>query len=103
MNNDKLLYSKCLEIYDIEASFLDSLADSGLIQIVLSDDEKFIESDCLSDFEKFVRWYYDLNINIEGIEALSHMLIKVESLQKEVNRLQEELHFYKHEDIHEIF
>ncbi|MDI3506012.1 MAG: MerR family transcriptional regulator, heat shock protein HspR, partial [Bacteroidota bacterium] len=49
----------------------------------------------LDDLEQFVRWRYDWDINIEGIEAMHHLLGKVRALQAEVERLQNELDFYK--------
>jgi cell shape-determining protein MreC len=42
-----------------------------------------------------MRWYYDLDINIEGIEALNYLLEKVKSLQEEIQQLKNELRFYK--------
>ena len=96
MSKNRLLYSQYLQIYEVEQSFLDSLSDSGLIQVVLQDDgEKFIEYDDLSEIEQFMRWHYDLNINVEGIEALYHMLGRVKKLQSEIERLGSELRFYK--------
>lgn len=95
MSKNRLLYSEYLHIYEVEQSFLDSLSESGLIRVVLQDDEKFIEYDDLSQIEQFMRWHYDLNINVEGIEALYHMLGRVKSLQSEIEQLNSELRFYK--------
>jgi len=36
--------------------------------------------------EKFARWHYELAINSEGIEALAHLLGRMDRLQEE-NRL----------------
>lgn len=95
MSVKRLLYSECLRIYEVEKSFVDSLHDVGLIHVVDYEDERFIEFDELSDLEQFIRWYYDMEINVEGIDALKHMLGKVKYLQSEVNQLRNELQFYK--------
>ncbi|MDR1743382.1 MAG: chaperone modulator CbpM [Dysgonamonadaceae bacterium] len=95
MSKNRLLYSEYLRIYEVEQSFIDSLNESGLIRLVLQDDEKFIEYDDLSEIEQFVRWHYDLNINVEGIEALHHILGRVKNLQAEIRQLNNELKFYK--------
>lgn len=95
MSKNRLLYSEYLQIYEVEQSFVDSLGESGLIEIVLQDDEKFIEYNDLSEIEQYIRWYYDLNINVEGIEALHHMLERVKNMQSEIEILSNELRFYK--------
>lgn len=95
MKVNRLLFSECLRIYEVEESFIESLHEVGLIQVVVSNEEKFIEYDELSDFEQFIRWYYEMDINVEGIDALRHVLEKVKSLQTEIDLLRSELHFYK--------
>ncbi|MDD2243449.1 MAG: chaperone modulator CbpM [Dysgonamonadaceae bacterium] len=96
MDRKKLLYSECLEIYNIEESFMDSLEDSGLVHVSVDEDNsRFIEIEELVGLEQFMRWHYDLNINIEGIEALHHMLDRVKALQDEIEQLQNEIRFYK--------
>lgn len=95
MSGSRLLYSECLRIYDVEESFIESLQDVGLIHIVDQDEDRFIEYDDLSDLEQFIRWHYEMDINVEGIDALRHILQKVRSLQSEIDRLSNELRFYK--------
>lgn len=95
MNANRLLYSECIRIYGVEEVFIDSLIESGFIRDVSHDEERYIEYDVLSDFEQFVRWYYDMDINIEGIEALYYTLNKVKTLQSEITELKSELNFYK--------
>ena len=96
MDNKKLLYNECIKIYNVDEAFIDSLEDSGLVSISTDEyNERFIEVDELADLEQFMRWYYDLNINVEGIEALYHMLDRVKSMQEELDRLQNEIRFYK--------
>ncbi|MDD4777633.1 MAG: chaperone modulator CbpM [Fermentimonas sp.] len=95
MSGKRLLYSECLIIYDVEESFIDSLHEVGLIHVVDHEEERFIEYQELSDLEQFIRWYYDMDINVEGIDALRHMLEKVKALQSEIDQLRSELQFYK--------
>lgn len=95
MSGKRLLYSECLRVYRVEESFIESLHEVGLIQVVEREEERFIEYDELSDLEQFIRWYYDMDINVEGIDALRHMLEKVKLLQSEIDQLKTELQFYK--------
>lgn len=95
MSGNRLLYSECLRIYEVEESFIESLQEVGLIQVIDQEEERFIEYDDLSDLEQFIRWHYEMDINVEGIDALRHMLERVRSLQSEVEQLRNELRFYK--------
>lgn len=95
MSGNRLLYSECLRVYEIDESFIESLREVGLIQVVRQDDDRFIEYDDLSDLEQFIRWHYEMDINVEGIDALHNMLDRVRLLQSEIERLRNELQFYK--------
>ena len=95
MNEKRRLYSACLEIYNIEKTFVDSLNESGLINIVMEQELEYVECDDLEYLEQYIRWNRDLDINIAGIEALHHMLQRINSLQEELSQLRNELAFYK--------
>lgn len=79
----------------LEETFIASLQEVGLIRVVDQDDDRFIEYEDLSDLEQFIRWYYEMDINVEGIDALRHMLQRVRSLQSEIAQLRHELQFYR--------
>ena len=95
MSKEKITYRQCVQIYQVEETFLDALHSSGLIEVVMEEEDRYIEYDYLQEIEQFVRWYYELEINIEGIEALHHMLQQVHELQSDVEKLRNELKFYK--------
>ena len=95
MSRKKITYTECLQIYQVEETFLNQLESSGLIEIVIEEDDRYIEYDYLQEIEQFVRWHYELEINMEGIEALYHMLQQVQQLQDDVERLRGVLSFYK--------
>ena len=95
MNERRILYSECLEIYKIERSFVEELNQSGLVRLVTEQEREFVECDELEYLEQFIRWNRDLDINVAGIEALHHLLQRMNSLQDELNRLKNELAFYK--------
>ena len=56
---------------------------------------EYVECDDLEYLEQYIRWNRDLDINIAGIEALHHMLQRINSLQEELSQLRNELAFYK--------
>ncbi len=81
--------------HEIEISFIDSLQQNGLIEITMIEDAWFIDSDQLLQLEKFVRFYYELDINLEGIETISHLLERVNALQDELTMLKNRLGIYE--------
>ncbi len=89
MKTEDLIPAKdfCLH-HNIEYSFISSLQNSGLISVTSIKRSSFIHSDDLSKLEKFVRLHYELDINLEGIETINHLLDKMEEMQNEIVRLQ---------------
>jgi hypothetical protein len=67
----------------------------GLIEVTTIEQNRFIDTERLLDLEKFVRLYYELDINLEGIEAITHLLNKIRSLQDEINSLRNRLYLYE--------
>jgi hypothetical protein len=82
-------------VHDIEFSFVYSLQQSGLIEIIKIRDKNFIEADRLHQLEKFVRLYYDLDINLQGIETINYLLDRISSMQDEINNLRNKLRVYE--------
>jgi len=73
--------------HNIEYSFISSLEDSGLIRVSSIEQSTYIPTDELQKLEKFVRLHYDLDINVEGIETINHLLERIEELQKQILQL----------------
>lgn len=78
----------------IEPDFIRALHQSGLIHCQINGQDYFIDSDELPQIEQYARLHYDLDINLEGIEAIAHLLSQIESMQKEIRKLQEHMTFY---------
>lgn len=78
---------ECCTIYNIEFTFLESLNDFGLIEIVPVENNRFLPEDQLRDLERMIRLHYELDINMAGIDAISHLLKRLHDLQEEVRRL----------------
>ncbi|MBK6949059.1 MAG: chaperone modulator CbpM [Haliscomenobacter sp.] len=80
--------------HNIEISFLNLLQQNGLIEISTIESTYFVEKEQLPQLEKYVRFYYDLDINLEGIETITYLLQRIENLQNEIINLKNRLHFY---------
>ena len=77
--------------YSIDDSFVHSLRDYGLMEIVVMEDQEVIPEDQVKDFEKMLRLHYELEINLEGIDAINHLLHQIRDLQEEVKSLRNRL------------
>ncbi len=77
--------------YRIETSFVESLNDSGLIDIQREADTWYVQYSQLAEIEKYIHLHYDLDINLEGLEAISHLLKRIDNLQAEVQLLRNRL------------
>lgn len=76
----------------IDVSFIKQLAAHGLLSGTTNSDVVFLVNDDLPAIERYTHLHYDLDINIEGIEAIDHLLKKVNELQQEITYLHNKLH-----------
>lgn len=72
---------------NIELSFIYSLRDYGLVETVVIEENIFLHKDALDLVEKIVRLHYDLDINLEGIQTITHLLKKIEKMQEQIVHL----------------
>lgn len=79
-----ILINKICSHHNIEVSFVYALQEFGLIEVVEVADNQYLSNEQLEGFEKIIRLHYELNINLEGIDAIAHLLQRMESLQEEL-------------------
>jgi MerR HTH family regulatory protein len=84
--------------HNIEISFISSLQQTGLLDITNRDETSFIDIDQLPQLEKYIRFYYELDINLEGIETITHLLHRIIAMQDEITALRNRLRFYETND-----
>jgi hypothetical protein len=80
--------------YNIEISFISSLQQTGLLEITTINETAYIDAGQLQQLEKFIRFYYELDINMEGIETIDHLLQQINTLQDEIMSLRNRLRLY---------
>jgi len=96
MENEEMIRIELIcTCYNVDPSFIDSLQDFGLIEVRTVDEGKFVEVTKINDLEKMIRLHYDLDINIEGIETIFHLLEKIEQLQDNLNEMRNRLMRYE--------
>lgn len=96
MNSENLI--PAIELctrYKVEHTFIESLHESGLLEVIIIEKTAYVHYDAIPEFEKMHRLYYDLNINLEGLEAVKHLLQQVQKLQKQNQKLRNRLSLYE--------
>jgi hypothetical protein len=84
--------------HNIEISFIDSLQEYGLLEVHTMEGTGYIDEEQLEELEKMVRLHYDLNINMEGIDAIRHLLQHLHSLEHDLVTLRNSLRLYESGD-----
>lgn len=96
MNQEELISAQELcDLYKVEYNFVRSLSESGLIEIITIEKREYVHCEKMTEFEKWRRLHYDLDINLEGIEAVQHLLQKIKKLQKANRHLRNRLNLYE--------
>ncbi|MCK0204246.1 chaperone modulator CbpM [Ornithobacterium rhinotracheale] len=78
----------------IERTFISDLQDEGILVLQQVDNEDCIEEDMLEELEKYSRWHYDLGVNLAGIDAMRHMLQRMQQMEREIQSLKNSLRFF---------
>ena len=77
--------------HEVQHSFIESLNEYGLIQVTVIEEDEYLDFEQVRQLEKMTRLHYDLEINLEGLDAVNNLLDKVHQLQNEVKTLQNRL------------
>lgn len=72
-----------------DPTFLLNLAQYGLIELSTIQGELCLPHSQLQEIERYSHLYYDLSINFEGIDAIRHLLHRIQTLQQELNQLRQ--------------
>jgi chaperone modulatory protein CbpM len=84
---------------DIEISFVNSLEQNGLIEITKIEETKFFNFEQLMELDRYIRFYYELNINLEGIDAIKHLFRRVNEMCGKIGSLQNKQYLYNYNGI----
>lgn len=86
--------------HKIEFSFIDSLKESGLVEIISINEELYVPESQLPQLEKLVRLYYEMDINLEGIETITYLLNRMNDMQQRILQLNNRLSLYEDAPYH---
>ena len=100
MSSKNLIQIKQFCVYhEIENTFITELNNYGLVEIIIQEEEEYLQPEQLPAIEKMIRMHYDLKINLEGIDAIYHLLNKIENLQQNLTATQNKLRLFEHHQI----
>lgn len=83
--------------HNIELSFILSLNEYGLIEIISTEEKILLPANQLSHLEKLVRLHYEMDINLEGIETITYLLKRIKDMQQQITMLTNRLKIYENE------
>jgi len=96
MINDNLItLERFCVVHEIQDSFIFSLKEFDLIEVVTIEEIHYIRLEQLSTIERMIRLHFDLNINFEGIDTITNLVQKVENLQQELAFTKNKLRLYE--------
>lgn len=88
MNQKNLVAADDICMYhQVEYTFISSLQDAGLVHLKVVDKVTYLPENELQKLERMIRMHHELEINIAGIEAINHLLERVEQMQEEMRVL----------------
>jgi MerR-like DNA binding protein len=100
MNSRNLIQIKQFCTYhEIENTFITELNNYGLVEIIIEEEDEYLHPEQLPSIEKMIRLHYDLKINLEGIDAIYHLLHKIENLQHDLTATQNKLRLFEQHQI----
>jgi chaperone modulatory protein CbpM len=96
-NQEMIAASEFCLYHNIELSFIYSLNELGLIEIVQIEGKIYVPFNQIKDLEKLMHFKDEMDINIEGIETIAHLLQRISNMQLHILQLKNRLAFYESE------
>ena len=78
----------------IESSIVSLLINEGLIDVQVANGQMDLYESQLAELDRFANLYYDLSVNVEGIDIIHNLLKKMENMEKELYILRKRLHVH---------
>ncbi|NDV78402.1 chaperone modulator CbpM [Dysgonomonas sp. 511] len=95
MKPDMIIIREYCTQSQIEPDFIFQLEEEGLIELYMEENEPYIHHSQLKEIEQYARWYYDLSINVAGIDVIHNLLDRMEEMQAEIQSMKERLRLFE--------
>jgi hypothetical protein len=77
--------------HDVPMSFVSELHNIQLIEIITIENTQYLYETQIKDLEKLIRLHFELDINLEGLDAIHNLLKQVQTLQQDIVTLKNKL------------
>jgi len=81
--------------HGIEFSFIDSLKEFDLIEVITIEKNTYLNLKELPKIEQILLFHKELEINLEGIDVIINLLNRLQKIQYEVTMLKNKLQMYE--------
>ena len=81
--------------YKVDVTFFSRLDEYDLIETITVEESTCIHQYQIKLLEKIIRLNQELNLNLEGIDAVLRLLDKIDTLQNEMASLKKRLRIYE--------
>jgi chaperone modulatory protein CbpM len=81
--------------HQVEYTFINSLQEAGLVEMTVVGETTYIPQSELQKLERMIRLYHELEINVAGIEAITHLLQRIEGIHEDMRQLKNRLRMYE--------
>ena len=95
METELITISDYCTNYGVEPTFIIALEEAGLIALTTIGEDKFLHFGQLVEMERYIHFHYDLEIDINGIEAILNLLHKVKQMQQEIKVLKNHINLHE--------
>ena len=95
MQGDMIPAKEFCTSHNLEVSFIYTLQQYGLLEVTTIEETVYLPVSELPQAERIARLHSDLGINIEGIDAIKHLLQRITDLQDEISMLRNKLSLYE--------
>jgi len=92
---EMIIIEEYIQHSHIESQFIALLEENDLIHLQHIEDKHYLHPDELNSLERYARLYYDLSINIEGIDVIHHLLERMQEMQEEMRELRSRLQLWE--------
>ncbi|GAA3964536.1 chaperone modulator CbpM [Mucilaginibacter dorajii] len=82
--------------HNVDNTFINSLQQAGLVSVMIKSNDTFIPETELQKLEKMIS-LHQLDINVAGIEAITHLLDRMEQMQQKLIGMHNRLRIYEEE------
>lgn len=77
--------------HNIPTQFVKQLHEYQLIEIITIEENQYLFETQIKDLERLIRLHFELNINLEGLDAIYNLLKQVECLKQDIVTLNNKL------------